>query len=62
LIDPIIALSFKIRNHTSFVLLVKKFLNYVTLNDLEALNLEWKLLSEYKKKLSHFEEPEPFWK
>ena len=28
---------------------------------MEALNLEWRLLSEYKKKLSHFEEPEQFW-
>ncbi|KYN50523.1 hypothetical protein ALC57_00163, partial [Trachymyrmex cornetzi] len=58
MLDPINALSGK---YTSIVPLVNQFPNCIELNDLEALNLEWRLLPEYKKKLLNFEEPEEFW-
>lgn len=58
MLDPKNALS---GEYTSIVPLINEFPNCVTFNDLEALNLEWRLLPEYKEKLSHFEEAEQFW-
>lgn len=56
--DPKNALS---GDYTSIVPFINKFSNCVPLEDLEALNLEWRLLPEYKEKLSQFEEVEEFW-
>jgi len=58
MLDPKNALG---GDYTSIVPLINEFPNCVPFCDLEAINLEWRLLPDYKEKLSQFEEVEQFW-